>query len=64
MKKLTITGALAFLPLLSMAHSGHGSWSGTALHYLTSFWHVMPLAMSVLIIVLIVRKFRTANRKI
>lgn len=64
MKKLTITGALAFIPLLSMAHSGHGSWSGTVLHYLTSFWHMLPLVLSVILVVFIVRKVRTANKKV
>ncbi|MCA6079195.1 hypothetical protein [Fulvivirga sedimenti] len=63
MKKLTLTGALGFYPMLSMAHSGHGSWSGTALHYLTSFWHILPLLLSLMLVVFIVRKIRTANKK-
>ena len=63
MKRISITGLALMLPVFAMAHDGHGGFHGTAWHYLSSFWHVLPLALSVVAIVYFVRKWKTKKGK-
>jgi len=56
MKKLTISTLALAMPMAAMAHEGHGAWHGTLWHYIASFWHVLPLALSVVAIVYLVKR--------
>ncbi len=56
MKKLSFSVLALMLPLVALAHDGHGAWHGTFWHYIASFWHVLPLSLSVVAIVYLVRR--------
>lgn len=56
MKKLSISSLAILLPFAALAHEGHGIGHGTVWHYIASFWHFLPLALSVVVIALLVRR--------
>jgi hypothetical protein len=63
MKKLSFSALAFMLPFAALAHEGHGAWHGTIWHYIASFWHVLPLTLSVVAIVYLVRRVLTSRKK-
>ena len=63
MKKLSITGLALLAPVLAMAHDGHGTADGTVWHYLSSLGHAVPLALSAVALILVVRMLRSERKK-
>jgi hypothetical protein len=58
MKKLipTLISLLAFLPMVTFAHEGHGVVEQGPAHFVFSFEHALPLIALVAIVVYLVRK--------
>jgi hypothetical protein len=63
MKKFSISSLVMLLPFAVLAHEGHGVGHGTVWHYIASFWHLLPLALSVVVIVFLVKRLITSKNK-
>lgn len=57
MKKLMTTSTIFLVPLLAMAHKGHGEFHNTVWHYVFSFWHILPVLLMVMLIIYALRRF-------
>ena len=61
MKRLSVFVITLLTGVAAYAHPGHGHDGAPLMHYIASWWHVLPVVLALLLGYLLITKYRKAK---